>query len=109
MGYFVQDFKLVYNKADSSTKALKIMCEDPVNKLKSELTTDPTEKFDKYLSLANSDPYYVCGVQFKYNSSSSAESDAGAVQATEPKDFSLMGLKARICQAVVMRQVNITY
>lgn len=74
-GSFVQDFKLVYNKADSSTKALKIMCEDPVHKTKSELTSDQTEQFSKVLTLANTDPYYVCGLQFKYNSTQQSETD----------------------------------
>lgn len=65
-GAFIQDLKLVYNKADSTTRSLQIICQDPVHRSITKLTTDPNEQFEKYLTLENSDPYYFCGLQLKY-------------------------------------------
>ena len=67
-----------------------------------KISTDPNEKFEKFLTLQNTDPYYFCGLQFKYLSADSSS-------LTQKEEVLLTGLKARICQIVVIRQFNITY
>eukprot|EP00347_Sterkiella_histriomuscorum_P009102 403342508 len=92
-GAFIQDLRIIYNE-DKSTKAMQIVCEDPVHKKRTILTTDKIEKFEeKYRSLENQDPYYFCGMQFKYNKSAEL----------------MTGVKARICQLTVIRELIITY
>ncbi|CDW90438.1 UNKNOWN [Stylonychia lemnae] len=91
-GHYIQDISVRWN-SDSSIQGLQLTCQDPVHRQIVLLSTNNDQNYKSGKMLHNEDPYYLCGIQFKFNSS----------------DFANYGLRTRVCLLEVIRTINVTY